>query len=398
MTVNNAQRFGCVAIVPAGGSGARFGATVPKQYSVIAGRTVIEHSLRALQSCAAIEHIFVSVQDDDTRADEVAAAVPGVTFLRCAGATRADTVRSALRTISKQIRRDAWVLVHDAARPCVLASDVARLVELVDAHAVGGLLATPVADTLKRATADNEIAETISRENMWRAQTPQMFRYETLVHALNASPDVTDEAQAIEALGMTPLLVAGSARNIKITLPEDAELAEFYLTRRAKYMVPFRVGTGFDVHQLVVGRALVIGGVTIPYERGLLGHSDADVLLHAIADALLGAAALGDIGKHFPDSDPTYNGADSRTLLRTVVRRVREAGWQVGNIDATIIAQAPKMAPHIEQMRMNIASDCGVAAGAINVKATTTEQLGFTGRGEGIAAQASALLAVLASV
>ncbi len=160
-------------------------------------------------------------------------------------------------------------------------------------------------------------------------------------------------------------------------------------------MVPFRVGTGFDVHQLVAGRALIIGGVSIPYERGLLGHSDADVLLHAIADALLGAAALGDIGEHFPDSDATYKGADSRTLLRTVVQRVRDAGWQVGNIDATVIAQAPKMAPHIAQMRANIAVDCGVAIGAINVKATTTEQLGFTGRGEGIAAQASALLAVV---
>ncbi len=163
-------------------------------------------------------------------------------------------------------------------------------------------------------------------------------------------------------------------------------------------MVPFRVGTGFDVHQLVAGRALVIGGVAIPYERGLLGHSDADVLLHAIADALLGAAALGDIGKHFPDSDAAYKGADSRTLLRTVVQRVREAGWQVGNIDATIIAQAPKMAPHIAQMQANIAADCGVPVGAINVKATTTEQLGFTGRGEGIAAQASALLVVLTGV
>ena len=160
-------------------------------------------------------------------------------------------------------------------------------------------------------------------------------------------------------------------------------------------MIPFRVGTGFDVHQLVAGRVLVIGGVTIPYERGLLGHSDADVLLHAIADALLGAAALGDIGKHFPDSDPTCKGADCRTLLRTVVQRVRNAGWQVGNIDATIIAQAPKMAPHIARMQANIASDCGVAIGAINVKATTTEELGFTGRGEGIAAQVSVLLTLV---
>lgn len=156
--------------------------------------------------------------------------------------------------------------------------------------------------------------------------------------------------------------------------------------------VPFRVGTGFDVHQLVAGRALIMGGVTIPYERGLLGHSDADVLLHAIADALLGAVALGDIGKHFPDNDPAYKGADSRVLLRSVVARVRETGWQVGNIDATIIAQAPKMAPHIAQMRANIAEDCGVAVDSVSVKATTTEQLGFTGRGEGIAAQASVLL------
>ena len=231
MTVSNTQRYGCVAIVPAGGSGARFGGLLPKQYSVIAGRMVIEHSLRALQSCAAIEHIFVNVQHDDARADELAAAVPGVSMLRSAGATRAQTVQSALAAMSKQVKRDAWVLVHDAARPCLLASDVSRLIECVGSHSVGGLLATPVADTLKRGTADNEIAETISRDHVWRAQTPQMFRYETLVHALNASPDVTDEAQAIEALGMAPLLVAGGARNIKITLPEDAELAEFYLTR-----------------------------------------------------------------------------------------------------------------------------------------------------------------------
>lgn len=158
---------------------------------------------------------------------------------------------------------------------------------------------------------------------------------------------------------------------------------------------PFRIGTGFDVHQLVEGRDLIMGGVKIPYGRGLLGHSDADVLLHAIADALLGAAALGDIGKHFPDNDPTYKGADSRVLLRGVVARVRDAGWQVGNIDATIIAQAPKMAPHVDEMRRNIASDCAVALDCISVKATTTEQLGFTGRGEGIAAQAAALLTVV---
>ncbi len=174
-------------------------------------------------------------------------------------------------------------------------------------------------------------------------------------------------------------------------LPEPAPT----LDRTATMSIPFRIGTGFDVHQLVEGRNLIMGGVKIPYERGLLGHSDADVLLHAIADALLGAAALGDIGKHFPDSDSAYKGADSRVLLRSVVARVRAAGWQVGNVDATIIAQAPKMAPHIEQMRRNIASDCAVVPDRISVKATTTEMLGFTGRGEGIAAQAVALLTVV---
>jgi 2-C-methyl-D-erythritol 2,4-cyclodiphosphate synthase len=156
--------------------------------------------------------------------------------------------------------------------------------------------------------------------------------------------------------------------------------------------VNIRIGTGFDVHQLVEGRALVIGGVTIPYERGLLGHSDADVLLHAIADALLGAAALGDIGKHFPDNDPAYKGADSRALLRSVIERIAALRWSVGNIDATIIAQAPKMAPHIAAMREHIAADCNIDLDCVNVKATTTEQLGFTGRGQGIAAQAVALL------
>jgi len=224
-------RFGCIAIVPSGGSGSRFGAPLPKQYSVIAGRKVIDHTLAALLACPEIEHVVVNVQHDDAHIDDTATTFPSVTFLRNAGATRAETVQNALQAMGKRVKRDAWVLVHDAARPCVLASDVARLVARVGAHAVGGLLASPVTDTLKRATRENEVAETVPRADMWRAQTPQMFRYETLVHALACSPDVTDEAQAIEALGMSPLIVEGSARNIKITQPEDAALAAFYLSR-----------------------------------------------------------------------------------------------------------------------------------------------------------------------
>lgn len=223
------QRYGCIAIVPAGGSGSRFGAATPKQYIEIAGAPVLEHSLRALRQCVAIEHIFVAVPVDEDRADAIATRVGNTTVLRCAGAQRADTVRNALTAVAKWVRRDAWVLVHDAARPCVGKGDLDRLVETLGDHAVGGLLATPVSDTLKRADEAGAVVETVSRERMWRAQTPQMFRYETLVHALAASPDVTDEAQAIEALGMAPLLVPGSARNIKITHADDAELAAFYL-------------------------------------------------------------------------------------------------------------------------------------------------------------------------
>ena len=193
---------------------------------------MLAHTLIALQKCAAIERIFVNVQHDDAHAQAVVATHPNVSLLRSAGLTRAETVQNALKEISKQVRRDAWVLVHDAARPCVLAADLDRLIALAGAHPVGGLLATPVSDTLKRASADGEVTETVPRDGMWRAQTPQMFRYETLLHALASSPDVTDEAQAIEALGMAPLLVAGSPHNIKITLPEDAELAAYYLSQQ----------------------------------------------------------------------------------------------------------------------------------------------------------------------
>ena len=232
MTEESVTRLSCVAIVPAGGSGARFGSAAPKQYSLIARKTVLEHTLIALQKCAAIERIFVNVQHDDPHVQAVTAHHPNVKVLRTAGGTRSETVQNALKDISKQVRRDAWVLVHDAARPCLSSVDLDRLIALAGAHPVGGLLASPVSDTLKRGNAESEVTETVSRDGMWRAQTPQMFRYEALLHALASSPQVTDEAQAIEALGMSPLLVTGSSRNIKITLPEDAELAAYYLSQQ----------------------------------------------------------------------------------------------------------------------------------------------------------------------
>jgi 2-C-methyl-D-erythritol 4-phosphate cytidylyltransferase/2-C-methyl-D-erythritol 2,4-cyclodiphosphate synthase len=233
---------------------------------------------------------------------------------------------------------------------------------------------------------------TESRADLWQAQTPQMFRYRLLMEALSevgVDAVVTDEASAVEQHGYRPRLVMGDSRNLKVTYPQDLALAELILKNGKSIM---RVGQGFDVHALVAGRRLVIGGVDIPFERGLAGHSDADVLLHAITDALLGAAALGDIGRHFPDTDPRYRGADSRVLLRDTVRLLAERGFGVVNVDSTVITEAPRLARYIPAMVENIAADLGIPASAVNVKAKTAERLGFVGRGEGIVAEAVVLI------
>jgi 2-C-methyl-D-erythritol 4-phosphate cytidylyltransferase len=223
------SRFRCIAIVPSGGSGSRFGGETPKQYLPLLDATVLDYALRALASVDAIEHVFVGAQHDDEHASRIANAFEKVSVLPTAGETRAQTVLQTLEAIQSQLARDAWVLVHDAARPCVSAGAILRLIDDVAAHSVGGLLALPMTDTVKRASSDREVVETIDRSALWRAQTPQMFRYETLVHALRSAPDATDESQAIEALGLSPKLVLGEARNIKITYPEDLALAEFFL-------------------------------------------------------------------------------------------------------------------------------------------------------------------------
>ncbi len=222
-------RFNRVAIVPAGGSGTRLGAAVPKQYLELAGASVLHHTLVALSAVETIEQIFVAVQADDTLAADVCRAFERVTLLPTAGSLRAETVSNTLAAIQKRVHRNAWILVHDAARPCVSRTAIERLIGECTAHPVGGLLALPIADTIKRGNAAGEAIETVSRDQMWRAQTPQMFRFETLCHALNAAPDATDESQAIEAVGLSPKLVLGEARNLKITYPEDIALATHFL-------------------------------------------------------------------------------------------------------------------------------------------------------------------------
>ncbi len=305
------------------------------------------------------------------------------------GASRRDSVLKGLSLLGEALGRDVendWVLVHDAARPDLSDAALQRLLHEGLSSEDGALLALPMADTLKRADAQDPCRslQTVPREGLWAAQTPQLFRVGALIRALAAHPEATDEASAMEVSGARPLLVLGEAANRKLTFLQD------FSERNSMMETEVRMGQGFDVHALVEGRPLIIGGVHIPHSRGLLGHSDADVLLHAVADAILGAACMGDIGHHFPDSDPAFRGADSRHLLRHVVCLVHGAGLRVVQVDATVIAQEPKLAPHIPQMVSFLAAD--TQCDRVNVKATTTEHLGFTGRKEGIAAQALALL------
>ncbi len=246
----------------------------------------------------------------------------------------------------------------------------------------GAAPAVPVKDTVKQASG-HLVTDTPDRASLWAVQTPQVFRRQLYLQALEAVQDdsVTDDCQLLERAGMPVELTAGSYENYKITTPDDL--------KEEKKM---RIGHGYDVHRLVEGRPLILGGVNIPWEKGLLGHSDADVLAHAVMDALLGAAALGDIGKHFPDTDPAYKGADSLVLAQKVAELLAQEGWRIGNVDATILCQAPKLAPHIAAMRQNLAAALGVDANQVSVKATTEEKLGFTGEGKGIAVHAVALL------
>jgi 2-C-methyl-D-erythritol 4-phosphate cytidylyltransferase / 2-C-methyl-D-erythritol 2,4-cyclodiphosphate synthase len=380
-------------IIPAAGQGLRAGAGLPKQYRSIQGRPMLQRSLdalRPLEQRADFGGHLVMLSPADQHWAACGIAAPHVLACRGGGASRGATVLNGLRLLRSCLGAagaNDWILVHDAARPWLSAQDLERLVSSVLAQGQGGLLATPVPDTVKRVKASGagqvSVEATLSRDGLWLAQTPQMFKLNALIEALEARPDATDESSAMEAMGAQPLVVLGAAGNRKMTFTEDFH-------DMAQTGSSSRIGQGFDVHALVEGRPLILGGVLIPHSRGLLGHSDADVLLHAISDAVLGAACLGDIGRHFPDTDAAYAGADSRVLLRDVVARAAALGLRVGQVDATVVAQAPKLSAFIDQMVRNIRADTG--AEWVNVKATTTESLGFTGRQEGIAAQAIVML------
>lgn len=380
-------------IVAAAGRGRRFGAPENKVFAPLAGRTVLHWSLQALEECPAIDALVVVAHPDDLeRVREIAGVFSKLHAVCAGGAERYDSVRNALRSVP--VNTDL-VAVHDGARPLVPSSLVEAVIAAAQQHGAA-LPATPVSDTLKRSASGEETRETVSRAELYAVQTPQAFRYSLLCEAYDSAPSEfagTDDASYVERLGHPVRLVPGGRNNLKITVAEDLRMAEGLLGSgtTGAGSTP-RTGFGYDVHRLVEGRPLVLGGVPLehPEGLGLDGHSDADVLLHAIADALLGAVALGDIGEHFPNTDPRYRGISSLVLLKVVVAKVREAGWEPVNVDAMLLAERPKIRPHVDTMRSRIAEAMEVSPGQVSIKATTNERLGFVGREEGIAAHAVA--------
>lgn len=376
-------------IIPAAGRGRRFGSATPKQYQRLGQNPVLWHTLRRFEEHALIDRIVVAIHPDeeDVLLDiargctKVAAPVHG-------GTERVDSVHNALLSLPPGSDRDV-VLVHDAVRPWVSSALIEAIVAAARQH--GAVIpALPVTETVK-VVDDEVVAHTPDRSTLYNAQTPQGFRRSVLEQAFAgraAGAVVTDEASLVEASGVTVHVVPGETENVKITRPEDLP---------SSAGADLRVGTGYDVHAFAEGRKLILGGIEVDHERGLAGHSDADVLTHSVIDALLGAAGMGDIGRLFPDTDPAFAGIDSMVLLARVRDRLADASIDIVNVDTVVMAQAPKLAPYVDGMCARLAEELGIDSGRVSVKATTTERLGFVGRAEGIAAQATALLRVPAA-
>jgi 2-C-methyl-D-erythritol 4-phosphate cytidylyltransferase / 2-C-methyl-D-erythritol 2,4-cyclodiphosphate synthase len=370
-----------IALIVAAGQGNRAGGELPKQYQIIRGLPVLRHSVLAFSQHKSIDAIYIAIGDGQNEMAAAAIADFDKAILIEGGATRQASVSAGLTAIAKDGGAKT-VLIHDAARPFLPQNIIDNLlIELQNSHgAVPGL---PVIDSL--AIGGDMLEQPISRDRLWRIQTPQAFHFDRIYDAHLAwdkQVSATDDAQILKAFGDNVAIIQGDERLSKITFAED-----FTEVDTAKNS--FRVGNGFDVHRLVSGDGIWLCGVFLPYHQKLAGHSDADVALHAITDAILGAMAMGDIGDHFPPSDPQWKGASSDQFLRYACELAQKAGYHVGNVDVTIICEAPKIGPHRLAMRSRIAEIMFVDVSTISVKATTTELLGFTGRGEGIAAQAS---------
>ncbi|MEO5374907.1 MAG: bifunctional 2-C-methyl-D-erythritol 4-phosphate cytidylyltransferase/2-C-methyl-D-erythritol 2,4-cyclodiphosphate synthase [Alphaproteobacteria bacterium] len=381
----------CLALVVAAGRGRRFGGETPKQYLDLGGRPVLRHSLATLAAHPDIGAVRAVIHPDDRGLYD--AAAQGLALLEpvAGGPGRQDSVRFGLESLAADGIAPELVLIHDGARPFVDSGTIGRVVAAL-AESPGAIAAVPVTDTIKRAGGPEElpprIDATVDRAGLWRAQTPQGFRYPDILaaHRAAAALDLTDDAAVAERAGLPVTLVMGTEDNVKITTIADLRRA----ARRFDLPAETRVGSGFDVHRFGPGTAVTLCGVLVPHGHGLEGHSDADVALHAVTDALLGAIAAGDIGHHFPPSESRWRGAASEIFVRHAASLVRGLGGEVVAVDLTLICERPKVGPHRGAMIARLAGILEIAPERVSVKATTTEGLGFTGRGEGIAAQATA--------
>ncbi len=391
--MTGASATNCVAIVVAAGRGSRAGGPLPKQYQQLGGEPVLRRTLRLFCEHPAITAVLTVIHSDDSGLfADAAEGLPKILAPVSGGATRQDSVRAGLEALAGA-PRPTIVLVHDAARPYATPDLIARAIAAAGA-ADAAVPVLAVTDTVKRVDADGVVTETLDRAALRAVQTPQAFRYDPLVTAHRAAAEsgvttLTDDASVMEWAGHRVATFAGETGNIKLTTAED-------MTRAAASTLAdlpdVRTGTGFDVHAFGPGDHVMLGGVAVPHGFGLVGHSDADVGLHALTDALLGALCDGDIGAHFPPSDPQWKGASSDRFLAHAVEKVKARGGRIAHLDLTLIGEAPKVGPHREAIRAEIARITGVPVARISVKATTTEKLGFTGRREGIAAIASATI------
>lgn len=380
------------AIIPAAGSGTRMKLDHPKQFHMLAGMPILIHTVKAFLNTPVISQIIIVAPQDmlletEQLLNKFHIACPEVQVTP-GGVRRQDSVLLGIQQLSPDID---IVLVHDGARPMVNHTLITNCYEKACKHGAA-IAAIPVKDTLKKGSSNNLVEGTVDRDGLWQAQTPQAVSVKLLkqAYAANRDDDVTDESSLLERAGIPVTLVEGAETNIKITRPEDLQIAENLL---GKSMTPqIRIGHGFDAHQFAKNRKLVLGGVTIPHEYGLAGHSDADVLTHALCDAILGALAAGDIGKHFPDSSAEFKDIYSIKLLEKVMEHAELQSYSISNIDITVICQAPKLAPYLDEMRQILATVCKASLNSINIKATTTEKMGYTGRKEGISSHAVVLL------
>ncbi len=394
------------ALIPAAGRGARYGTAENKIFATLNGRAVVARTAEAFLQCASVDTVTIVGRADEL--ERLQGLVTGTEYDSklsfCAGgASRQESVHLGLESLAARGAHSSdVVLVHDAARPLVSQELIERCIGAATLHGTA-VAAIPLVDTIKRVSSNTGLIEqTISREDLWAAQTPQAASLgvlrQAIADALSLEFSGTDEASALEKAGVKPFVVVGERSNIKITTQDDLAFASALIDPQSSSNIvqparpPFRIGMGYDIHQLVPGRRLVLGGVEIAYSHGLLGHSDADVILHAICDALLGAAALPDIGHLFPNDDPNYAGADSLELLRAVHGKITEAGYVVGNVDVCVIAELPKISPHAPEMRRRIADALQASIDAVSIKATTNEKIGSLGAGKGIACHATALI------